>query len=914
VSPPAGIALSLLKLTLPGHEREFLVGDLEEQYFEHILPRYGRLHATLWLWRAAFSLLTRYGLDAIRHGKTREVDVVLDAERYRRRTPAGASPERKGHVVDQFGQYLHYALRQLRRNPGFSALVVLILALGIGANISIFGLVNAILIRPLPYPESDRLVTINHYYPPEDLMSNISVRGFLEYRDTIESLERVAVTTGWAPNLTGLGPPERLTGGRVTWDYFDVFGVAPSLGRTFTPEEDVAGASNVVILSDGFWKSRFGADPGVIGQTIQLNGQSYDIVGVMPQGFRDYFSPFRVLWSPLALTPDQLANTSIIQEWLTPVARLAEDVTLEAAQAEMDAKAAVLREEGAPFTPEDWSLPVTPLIERARSGYRSPFLLLGAAVALVLLLTCANIANMLLARSIRRRKEIAVRRAIGAGRSTLIGMLLAESAVLAGLGSLAGLVFAWWGLKAIVAFGPAEFGILGIGIDATVILFTLLITLVTGVVFGLAPAVQVSRTDIQGVLREGGQSGQADRSGARLRSVLVAAEFAMALLVLTGAGLLVRTIHGLQRIETGFDPRNLLSLNINLPASQYSEPASQIAFWDEVEARLGTLPGVQSAAMVSHVPFSGNWGTTVLSVEGYFPDDDHPQPWGDIRLGGPGFEQTLGLPLLRGRSFELSDGPDTRPVAIVDEEFADRFWPGEDPLGKRIGWGDPGNPDDPNGTWFTIVGVLGHALQQTLLEDIRIQFYFCNRQSPRGGGNLILRTTGEPLALVSAVRAAVLEIDSELPIANIATIEDLIAASIGDQRTIMLLLVIFALFAIILASLGIYGVMSQVVGERTREVGVRMACGATGSSVTGLLLRQGLILAALGTVTGLVAGVLAALLFGDSIRSLLYSVDPLDPFTMGIVTVLILAVATLSTLLPAIQAARLDPVNCLRTE
>jgi len=898
--------LSFLKAVIPEIERDYLIGDLEEMYLKSVQSGKSRLRAIMWLWGAAFSLAISYLFSFIRHGRAREVDVNLAADRFRRQSRFDRGNDGKSSLFDRFIQYLQYGIQRLRQQPAFSAIVIAILAVGIGANIAIFSLVNAVLLRPLPYSEPSELVSLNHVYGGSNLRSVVSARGFQEYRDTIHSFEKVAASTGWVTNLTGLGDPERLFGGRISWNYFDVYGAEPAIGRTFSQDEDVFGNSHVVILSNEFWKNRLGSDPDAIGQTIQLNGESYTIVGLMPGGFRDFMGTTRLLWTPLALTPDQLENRSIILEFLTVVARINDGVTLESAQAEMAVKSEVMYQEITELIPEGWMCQVTSLTELAREDYRSSLLLLLAAVGIVLALTCANVANMLLARSIRRRKEIAVRSALGAGRLRLIGMLLTESMVLSGLGGLAGLFLTFLGVEAMIVLGPPEFGTATIVIDTTVLGFTLVITLLTGVLFGLAPAAQVSRLDIQGTLREGGLSSRVDRSGSRLRQILVAAEFAMALIILTSAGLLIRTIDSLQQIDPGFEPRNVLTARISIPESRYTDEAKITAFYDELLAGLAEVPNIESVATTTQVPFTGQGYTTIFNVEGYVIDDDHPRPWGDVRIVSPGFLGALGLPLLKGRFFEATDGAESLPVIVVDEVAAERLWPGSDPIGKRAF----GDPDDPDSRWFQVIGVVGHVHQQNLVEDTHLQAYFCSRQIPGINANMVIRTTGDPLDMVPALRTTVLSIDSDQPIAGINTMEDLIAGSIGDRRTTMFLLVIFAIIAIVLAALGIYGVMSQMVGERSREIGVRMACGASVTGLIQMIVKQGLKLAIYGTAVGL----LGALLLAGAIRSQLYEISPFDPITLISVTTLILLTAVLSILLPAIRASRLDPLACLRSE
>ncbi len=447
----------------------------------------------------------------------------------------------------------------------------------------------------------------------------------------------------------------------------------------------------------------------------------------------------------------------------------------------------------------------------------------------------------------------------------------------------------------------------GITIDLTVLLFTIGISVVTGVLFGLAPATQTSRLDIQGTLREGGLGSHIERSGGRLRQILVAAEFAMALIILAGAGLLIRSINGLQRIDPGFDPDNILTVSLSLPNPKYEDDADVIAFWDELLSRLNSTAGVESAAYTSQVPFTGQGFTTIFNVDGFVIDDAHPRPWGQVRTVSPGYFETLGLPLIEGRLFESSDSPASLPVIVVDEVAVESLWLDTDPLGGRA-FGQPGSEDTQ--PWFNVVGVIGHAHQVGLVEDTQLQVYFSSQQNPNNGGSLLIRTTGDPLAMVPAVRQALLELDSDQPLGRINTMEDLIAASIGGRRTTMILLVIFAGFAVILAALGIYGVMSEMVGEKTREIGIRMACGAGRTDLIQMVLRQGMILAVIGTSAGLIA----ALFLTGLLRSQLHEVSPTDPLTLGSVTILIILIGGISTFLPALRAARMDPVICMRRE
>lgn len=794
--------------------------------------------------------------------------------------------------------------RRLYSSPGFSIVVVLTLALGIGVNSAIFSLVNAMLLQPLPYADPDRLVTVNHCYTSIDLTSNVSVRGFREYRETIFGLEQMTATTGWVTNLTGVGVPERIIGGRISHDYMDTFGVAPILGRDFIPEEDVYGNHFVVILSHGFWASHYGSNPEIIGKSVQLNGEAHTIVGVMPPDFRDFFGRSRQLWRPLALTPEQIANPSVIWEWLKVAARIEEGSTLERINQELAAKIPAFKQEFPELIRDDFVIVATTLNERAKAVYRSSLFLLSAAVGMVLLLTCANVAGLLLARSIRRRREIAIRGALGARRGDLVAMLLAESVALAFAGGAAGLALAYGVVKLMLRFGPEELALSGAGIDGVVLLFTAVVSLVTGLLFGLAPAIQSTSLNLQGTMRE---AVHGSVGASRLRRILVAAEFAIALVLLTVAGLLIRSLGELQQVDPGFHPDNVLTASISIPNSRYADDAAEGAFYDELMVRLGALPGVEAVGTISSVPFSGNWGTSIFNVEGYYPDDDNPRPWGDIRGARAGYAEAIGLPVLRGRFFDETDTPDSLPVAVVDSVMAERFWPDEDPIGKRITFY---NFDDPDIVWLTVVGVVDHALQQTLDEDIRIQVYWCETQNVSRNTNLVIRTKVDPLSMVSTVREAVLSLDGAQPIADIAVVEDLVAASIGDRRALMVLLTIFAGLAVFLATLGIYGVMSHMVEQRTREIGIRMTCGATADVVIGMFLKNGMKLAVVGTAIGL----FSLVLIGKLIREQLYEVSPFDPWTLVSVAVVILGVACLATFVPALRASLSDPIICMRSE
>jgi predicted permease len=804
---------------------------------------------------------------------------------------------------------IRHALRALRRAPGFAALVIATLALGIGATTAIFSVVHGVLLRPLPYREAERLVTVSHFYPSLDnLEAGVSAPGFADYRDRARSLASVAVRAGWQPNLTGLGEPERLQGARVSGAYFSTLGVSPALGRALRPDEDEPGRQFVVVLSDGFWRRRFGADPRAVGRTVVLNGQAHEIVGVMPPRFRDVFGPKVELWRPLALTAQQLSGGRT-NEWLSLVARLAPGVTLERSSLELRTLATQLKREYPDDYPPDWTLKATDLRTQGTGKIRPALLVLLGAVGFVLLIAAANVANLLLARGAGRLREVAVRTALGARRGHLVRQLLVESVVLALAGGALGVALAVGGVRALGALAPDALAGADVRVDGVVLAFALGVSMAVGLLFGLAPALQTSRPGLQGVLREGGRGSVGDGSAQLARRVLVVAEVALALVLLTGAGLLGRSFAQLQRVSPGFDPRGVLTLTLALPQAKYPADTQRLAFFEALLPRLAAIPGVQAVGAVSDLPFGGGAATSSFTVEGHQPPEGTPGPWGDYRVALPGFHETLRIPLRRGRLFGAEDGPGARRVAIVDEETARRFWPGQDPIGKRISYGTRPGTEEPE--WLEIVGVVGHARQEGLDDEPRPQVYLPYRQSANVGGlSLALRTAGNPERLVPLVREAVRGVDRDQPLSDVRTMEARIDASVGSRRLSTFLLGLFASVALVMACLGLYGLMAYAVAQRTRELGLRMALGAPQRSVLGLVVRQGLSL----TLVGSAIGVAGSLGLARVIESQLYATRATDPLTLGAVVVLLTVVTLLATLVPARRATRIDPVTALRAE
>lgn len=679
------------------------------------------------------------------------VDGLAGAWRERVRARRTKSTTREGLMrafADRRRQDVRYAVRRLVAAPAFTAAIVVTLALGIGANTAIFSVVNAVLLRPLPFPDSERLVDVNHVYGGSDERA-VSARGYREYAQTVTGLQGLAAYTGWSANLTGIGSPEFVTAARVTANYNRVLGVAPALGRDFRAGEDEPGADHVALISDGFWTRRLGSSRDVLGTTIRLNGEAYEIVGVMPRGYVDFYNAEVELWVPLAFTPQQLSS-GWGREWLRTVGRLRPGGSVASLNAELEALAERVRV--AADRSDSWSVSSKPLHELRRADIRPALLILLGAVGLVLLIACANVANLLLARASVRAKEIAIRAALGAGRRRIAGQLLTESVVLSLAGGALGMLIAAVAVSVLGLALPSWTDLaVDVRLDGPVLAFAAVLAAGTGLVFGLAPAVQLMRTDVQHTLREGGRSGRADRAGYWFRRTLVAGEIALAITLLTGAGLLVRSFSKLQAVDPGFEPAGLHTFSLFLPDAQYPTNTARIAFFDRALEAVRTVPGVESAAAISVLPFGGGWSTSSFDVEGHTPGPDEQPPWGDVRTVSPGYFETMGIPLLSGRTFEDGDDLGGAPVAVIDEVLAQRYFAGRDPIGLHLGF----DLADPEERRYRIVGVVGHAAHQTLDDDARVQFYMTYRQQNRSSMAIVVRTHPGPASLVGAVRAAV---------------------------------------------------------------------------------------------------------------------------------------------------------------
>jgi predicted permease len=803
-------------------------------------------------------------------------------------------------------QDVRYAFRTLRNAPGFTAVAVATLGLGIGANAAIFSVVNATLLRPLPYPEPERLVTIEHHYPSQDLQAPVSVMGFKSYQGLGNLFATAAVQTGWGPSLTEHGDPERLGGSRVTGDYFTTFQVPAALGRGLQPA-DVDAERQVVVLSNGLWQRLYGGDKSAIGKTMVLNGLSYEIVGVMPAGYRDYFNRNTDVWAPLVFTPDQLTN-GWTNEWLNFAARLQPGISYAQAQSGLDAHVVTIKADRPDAVPPDWGLILTSLPTQATGNLRQALYVLLGAVGLVLLIACANVANLQLARAAGRSREIAVRVALGASPSALVRQLLTESMLLALAGGALGLLIASWGVPALLALDSNNLPpSTDIGLDGKVLLFSLGVSLLTGIVFGMAPAIRVAGTSLQETLKEGGRSGVGDRGSQTLRRGLVVATVALALTLLVGAGLMIRSFARLVGVDPGFRPENVLVFNLALPSAKYPNDTVRTAQFQRFTEAVAALPGVQSVGSTSVLPFGGSWSTGSFTIEGHQVPQNTPGPWGDIRQVSPGFLPTLDVVLKRGRQLELSDNAGAPRVAVVDEEMVAKYWPRQDPIGKRLTFNDL---SDSSITWITVVGVVEHTMHEGLDGDRRIQLYLPLAQNGAGFQAFVVRTSGDPMAQVTPIRHSLKAIDADLPISGINTMENLIEQSTGSRRFSMVLLGIFSSLAALLAAIGLYGVMSYTVSQRSRELGVRLALGAHTRDVLRLVLRQGMTLVAIGVVLGLGA----ALALTRVLRTMLFNVSTTDPLTFILIALLLIGVTLLATWLPARRATRVDPVVVLREE
>jgi len=823
--------------------------------------------------------------------------------------------------MQSLSQDIRYGARMLLKRPGFTAIVITTLALGIGANTAMFTVVNSVLLRPLPYDGSDRLVILCERSPKFERMS-ISYPDFSDWRAQNRIFEEIGAYNFRDYNLTGSGEPERLRTGQVSADLFTALRVHAALGRFFTNEEDKPGAAAVVVLSYELWQRRFGSDPKILNQSVTLNEHPYEVIGVAPKGFS--FSRDTELWVPIGQMADEPSlNTRDNHPGLNAVARLKTGVTLEQARAEMDTIAARL-EQAYPDSNQTVGALVMPLKESYVHDVRRAFWILLGAIGLVLLIACANVANLLLARATTRRREMAMRAALGASRWRVIRQLLIESLLLALAGGALGLLMAQWGVSLVRTFAGQSIPRTDeIGIDGLVLVFTLTVSVLTGLIFGLAPALQASQTDVQEALKETTRG--TTRGRHRLRQVLVVTEVALTLVLLIGAGLLVRSFYRLEQVNPGFDAERVLSFTVLLPLQRYPNEQQWLDFSQQVIERLHALPGVKDVSVTSRVPMSRDDWQSGFSVVGEPPPPPGRGPSMEVSVVDPNYFRTMGIPLLRGRYFTAQDNRSSLSkeqvrdlnlnqrlraglkTIIVDEEFARRHWPSEDPLGQQILWSGL-RPSDPP---LTVVGVVGHVKLYRPGEPVGlVQGYFPFLEMPESVMSFVIKTTLEPAQMIGDIREQVRSVDPDQPIYDVKTLAERRAESVAPQRFNLLLLGLFAGVALTLAFVGIYGVMAYSVVERTREIGVRMALGAQIHDVLKLILRNGIMLALIGIAIGLAASFALTRLMSN----LLFAVTPTDGTTFVSIAGFLLIVALLACLIPARRATKVDPMVALRYE
>lgn len=809
---------------------------------------------------------------------------------------------------------IRFAIRSLRRSRGFTLAALTCVALAIGANSAVFSVVRAVLLQPLPYQQPHRLVMLWGQVPGEDA-DELPASGaeFLDYRERLESFEAVSAVVNRFVNLTGPaaeGEPRRLVAARVSASFFPLLGVQPAFGRAFLPEEDRRGNEKVAVLSNKLWRSRFGGDDDVVGKKILLSDEPFTVVGVMPASFDFRFELFEHdLWIPIAIDWDHLPPRDF--RGLRVLGRLAPGVSLDQARSEADALAASFQREHPEVYPagDGWRLRIVPLLDQVVGDVRPALIALLAMVGLVLLIACANVANLFLARAVERRKEVAIRTSIGARRRDLVRQSLVESVLLALAGAAIGLLLAAWGLEVLQAMEPENLPRLAeVSIDGGVLLFTLIVALVAGLLFGLAPAIRASRPDLQGTLKEGGKTDDAGGGAARLRQALVAAEIALALLVLVSAGLMLRSLDRLQGQDPGFDAEGVLTAELYLSPTQSAGGQAQAAIGERILERVRSTPGVAGAGAVSGLPLSNVQFMVPTEVEGDVRGEGRALPSFDWRPVSPGYLGALGVPVIAGRTFDERDHAEARPVAVVSEDLAERFWPGLDPLGKRLRL-TVGQPDGPE--WRTVVGVVGHVKAVSLEGESPEQVYTPIAQSPLPFFSLAVRTEGsDPMALAPAVREAIWSIDRHQPIENLQPMQAVLDRATAGRRAYAFLVAVFAVVALVLAVVGVYGVMAYSVAQRTTEIGLRMALGAEPADVLRLVVRQGAVLAAIG----LAAGLLLSLWTGSFLAGLLYEVSARDPATYAAVALALGALALVATFVPARRATRVDPIASLRAE
>jgi putative ABC transport system permease protein len=818
---------------------------------------------------------------------------------------------RMSTFVETLWQDLRFGARTLRRNPGFTAIAVLTLALGIGANAAIFSVVNAVLLQPLPWSEPDQAVMIWSRWTAFD-KTWVAEGEVVDYRRRSRTLQGVAAWSDGQVNITGDGEPVRVPSGQVTANTFSTFGVEAAIGRTFTAQEDVPNGPDLVVLGHGVWSRRYGSDPSIVGRSILINGRPFQVVGIMPRDFvlpTDFQNPEPTqLWTPLRINP---ASTDHGNHGLYAAGRLQPGATVPQAASELSGIARAMTGEGLYPPQMQFDTVVLSLTDEVVGSVRRAILLLFGAVAFLLLIACANVANLLLARAEARQREIAVRTALGAGRLRVVRQLLTESLALTGVSAAAGLLLAFAGVRFLAWWNPANIPrVADARLDTPVLAFTAIVAVVTSVIFSLAPALRALRVDLTDSLKDGSQSASSGGARQRFRNALVVVEMALAVVLLVAAGLVLRSLWSLQRVELGFDPSNVLTMRVSLPQASYQAPEQVVGFYLRLLERVRSTPGVRTAGAVRALPLASTIGDFGLQVEGYVPPPG-TNAKGDWEIATDGYLETMGERIVRGRGITAADTTDGFLVALINEEMARRYWNGRDAIGGRLKVG--GNPNRP---WVTVVGIVADVRHNGITGVVKEKFYVPHTQWHTSVGNpirsmtLVVKATGDPLTLVAPIRQELRTLDPNLPVADVRTMTDIVGATLSTPRFTGVLLGIFASLALALSAIGIYGVLSYVVSRRTREIGIRLAIGAGRGQVLALILRNGLRLA----LAGIVLGVVAAAGVTRLMRTLLHGVTPADPATFVTVGLGLALVAAIASLVPAWRATRVDPVVALKTE
>jgi predicted permease len=811
-------------------------------------------------------------------------------------------------LLECLQQDTRFALRQLRKSPGFTAIAVLTLALGIGATTAVFSIVYSALLRPLPYRDASRLMVLNETTPNVGLVS-VSYPNFLDWRTQSHTFSQMAALDSVSFNLSGVTEPEAVSGLAVSPNFLAMMGIRPTVGRDFELAEENPGTTPVAILSYSLWQRRFAGDVGVLGRTITLDGHPYTVVGVLPS---DFLAPSKTdVLIPIGVwitDNSEEAHNRGDRGDVAAIGRLAPGVSRTEATAEMEGIAARLAKEY-PIANDHFGAALQPIRDVFVGQARPALLVLFGAVIFVLLIACANVANLFLVRGTGRTKEMALRIALGASTSRILAQMLTESLVLSLLGGLFGLAVAFAGVRGIGQLIPA--GLLPGGtaaLNIPVLLFAAAIVLLAAFVFGITPALHSSSTDVQSELKEGTRTSSAGTAHSRLRDLLAIAEAALALVLLVGAGLMMKSLYRLLQVDPGFQPNQVLTMTISLRPDQYSKDPAVRNFWEQVLQRVREVPGVQSAAVATNTPMTGNHGRTDVTIEGMAQPMPGHYPHPDVHVVSPGYVRTLGISLLRGRSFTEADGEDAPLVAMINQRLANQFFPNQDPIGKSFMFGHPKTEQQPK--WRTIVGVVADTKLYGLANLSRLEVYVPFRQAPSGQMDLLVKSRVDPAALTSAMRSAVYSVDKDQSIASVATMKQLVDNSLATRRMTLVLLGLFSALALTLGAIGIYGVISYSVAQRTREIGVRMALGAPRGGVFRMVIGQGVRLAG----TGIAIGILAALGLARLMSSLLYQVSSADFETFTFVAVLLLMVAFAASYIPARRAISVEPIVALRYE